>query len=407
MEKLTICIISREYPPQTHTGGIGTYSYVTATGLAKRGHRVHVICATSGSRECLIEDGVVVHRIPIHPFLLKPGRFWYPVRVLIRKLMFEYLEKQAWSYGATLELNNIKEKIDIVEHAETNAEGYYAGKLTNTKRVCRLHIGGFAESTSNLSGSYLSKKKSNSMERTSIATANHITCPSNALADYTSIHHGIDRNKISVFPNPLDEEFTKRDIKAKDSFEYKILFAGRIERRKGIDILLSSFVNIKSRFPQAKLRFVGQDYGYYYDKERDTNLLQELIKKYRLEDSVEFLPRQNRQNLIKQFEWSDIVVIPSLNENYPYVVIEAMSLAKPVIASDCGGIPEIIKDGETGFLFPTGDIKGLTDTLINVLENKEGLYKIGIQGRKFVLNTCTIDAVLPKIEEAYRKAILN
>ena len=409
MQNLNICFISREYPPLTHTGGIGTYTHVAARGLADRGHRVHVICVTTGEEQTKTEDGVIVHRIPVHPFLLRSGRLWYPVRVATRKIMFQFLEHQAWSYGASLALEEIrkKEPIRIVEYAETNAEGYYASLIPDIKKVCRLHIGGFMESSSNMHRNIISLKKTNYIEKKSILSAHRITCPSKALADLTAKYQNVDRNIISVFPNPLDSEFVNCTVREKESFDYRLLFLGRIERRKGIEILLSAFINVLSRYPQTRLRLVGQDYGYYYDPVRKVDRLRELLTKYNVKKNVEFLPRQSRSDLISQFDWADAVVVPSINENFPYVVLEAMSQAKPVIASDCGGIPEIITNMHTGFLFPTGDISGLTESICQALETPSFSKRIGLAAMEHVRTSYSIQTVIPEIEKAYQEALLS
>lgn len=404
---MNLCFISREYPPFSHTGGIGTYTYIVSSELAQRGHRVHVICCGIEEQHEETKNRVIVHRIPIYPFLLPQGRYWYPWRVIARKCMFHYLENQAWSYGAMLCLEKLlkHEKIQIIEYPETNAEGYYASNISTIKSVCRLHITGLTESASNLSRNFISRKKTFLMEKKSVLRAQRITCPSHALAEYTVQCMGIDKSRIAVFPNPIDSLFINTTVGPKESFDYRLLYVGRIERRKGVEILLSAFINLLNHYPQTKLRLIGQDYGYYYDHVRKVDRLREMINNYGVTDKIEFLPRQERDKLIEHFAWADVVVVPSLNENLPYVVIEAMSQARPVIASDCGGIPEIIVDGKTGFLFPTADISGLTATLLHLWEHPELAKVVGTSAQEKVRNKYSADIIIPQIEKTYMEAL--
>lgn len=407
MEKLKICFISKEYPPESHMGGIGTYTYIASTALAEQGHQVHVICCTKGKEKSLMQEGVHVHRIPVHPFLLNPHRLFYPVRLLKRKMSIQFLENQAWSYGAAEALRKlmVDTGIQVVEYAETNAEGYYAAKLKGIGKVCRLHIGGFAESASNLNDNFYSRYKTRNLEASSIRNADQITCPSRALADYTAEDMKLPRDKIIVFPNPMDPEYINIPPQPKNQFEQHLLFVGRIERRKGVEILLSAFVNLINKFPETKLRLIGHDYGHYYDPVKKKDIIKELLEKYNIKDQVEFISRIGRDELIHHFKWADALVVPSINENLPYVVLEGMSRGKLVIASDCGGIPEMIRHDETGMLFPTGDIAGLTTALIRAWENPDRINDIGEAARAAVKNNYSPFCILPHLLKAYKEAV--
>ncbi len=407
MEPLRICFISREYPPLSHTGGIGTYAHVAAEGLARRGHCVHVICVGPGESHEVSPAGAFVHRIQIHPFLLPAGRLWYSLRAVARQLAFSYLDNQAWSYGAAAFLRPLAahEDLRVIEYAETNAEGFYSMQSSALARVCRLHIGGWSESASNVRKDLLAARLTYRLERRSILSAHRITSPSRALADLTAKTLGIDHNQIRVYPNPLDLEFTGNAAAPRKQFEGRILFVGRIERRKGTDLLLGAFINLLARFPQSRLRIVGQDYGYYFDQKKGVDQLRQLIEEYGIADKVEFLPRMDRPRLIEQYAWADVVVVPSINENLPYVVLEALSQFRPVVASDCGGIPEIVQDGTTGILFATGDISGLTSALVRLWENPAMATALGQEAGIQIRRRYSLEGLLPKMEQAYYEAM--
>lgn len=407
MEQLRICFVSREYPPLSHTGGIGTYAYVAAEGLASRGHCVHVLCVGPEPANEISPGGVHVHRIRIHPFLLPAGRMWYPFRSVARKAAFSFLDNQAWSYGAAAALRPlaVAENLRVVEYAETNAEGFYSSSFDELARVCRLHIGGWSESASNVRKDILGGKLTNRMERRSILAANRVTSPSKALADLTASILGVDPARIHIYPNPLDPAYTKNAAQARENFDHRILFVGRIERRKGIDLLLGAFINLLAKYPQSKLRIVGQDYGYYFDHKKGVDRLKQLVADYGITEKVEFLPRMDRPRLLEQYAWADVVVVPSINENLPYVVLEALSQGRPVVASDCGGIPEIVQDGKTGILFPTGDISELTGALLRLWESPQMAANLGRAAGIEIRRRYSLENLLPHMEQVYYKAL--
>ena len=78
------------------------------------------------------------------------------------------------------------------------------------------------------------------------------------------------------------------------------------------------------------------------------------------------------------------LVVPSVSEGLPRVIMEAMALAKPVVASNVGGIPDLVKDGQTGFLFEAGNVEQLADKLRTLLSNKPLAIEIGNRGRELV-----------------------
>ncbi len=155
------------------------------------------------------------------------------------------------------------------------------------------------------------------------------------------------KNKVVQIYNFID----LKKYKPEHSHNGYYLYFGRLSREKGLLTLLNAW----KEFPEIKLKIVGT--GVIESK------LREFVKKNHLEN-VEFLGVKKGNELIDIIKNAKFVLLPSeWYENNPLSIIESLSLGKPVIGADIGGIPELIKDGFNGFLFKSGDVDSLRDAI--------------------------------------------
>ena len=132
---------------------------------------------------------------------------------------------------------------------------------------------------------------------------------------------------------------------------------------------------------------------------RERDELKSFIRNKNLQDYIKFLGyRTDIPELLKAM---DVVVMPSIQESFGRVAIEAMAMKVPVIASATGGLPEIIEDGKTGMLIPPADIGSLSKSIKYLIENPEIRKKMGEAGRKRVKERFTIENDVSKTEELY------
>ena len=94
---------------------------------------------------------------------------------------------------------------------------------------------------------------------------------------------------------------------------------------------------------------------------------------------------------------SDIVVMPSKEEPYGLVALEGMAMAKPIVATRAGGVPEFVVEGETGLLVPPGDSEALADALLKLLSNPARAREMGFQGRRHVLAEYTVSHYVARL----------
>lgn len=143
--------------------------------------------------------------------------------------------------------------------------------------------------------------------------------------------------------------------------EKVLLYVGRLDREKGVGKLLSALAKIHQPIGEARLVVVGAG--------PDLENLQASTHELGLTDRVSFVGRISYDKVPQYYQAADIFVLPSeALEGLPMTIIEAMAAGLPVVASRIGGIPEVVENGETGFLVASGDVADLTRALIQLLK---------------------------------------
>jgi glycosyltransferase involved in cell wall biosynthesis len=149
-----------------------------------------------------------------------------------------------------------------------------------------------------------------------------------------------------------------------------VAFAGRLVREKGADVLVRAFARTLKEIPSARLIIAGDG--------REAKKLKELVGYLGISSHVSMLGHVAASRLDSVLSEAWVQVVPSLwEEPFGIVAIEAMSRGTAVIASDSGGLREIIDDGNTGFLVPPGDVNLLSDKIVEILKSKELAETLG------------------------------
>ena len=153
-----------------------------------------------------------------------------------------------------------------------------------------------------------------------------------------------------------------------------ILFVGRLRLRKGVEVLLHALASLREQGIPAPVEIVG-------DGERRVQL-EQLSERLGLEDQVTFVGRLDARGVAAKLECSRALAVPSLYEGMPLVILEAMSRGTPVVASAVSGIPEVVVDGETGWLVPSRDVSALAVALREVWQEPEECSRRGLAGAR-------------------------
>ncbi len=382
---MNIALINQWYPPENGFGGIATYNYYFAHAYSKLGHNVFVIASLAGKAEPYRCDNGV------HLFRIKQLNFsWRFNRIPSLGGFIRFLRDLHYSFCVKKKLLEIdkKFKIDIVEYAEINAEGFIHS-LFGPKRIpfiVRCHTPSII-----LKDYYLKSEHrpvSNAfiyiMERLFIRKAPHITTPSRHLANAINQKLNISIDRILVIPNAIDAaRFHPEDNVHRYEETVNILFVGRIERAKGAFVLAKAFVELAEIYrDRLKCVVVGSDRPSG-GKISTIKTLRDIFSAHGVLENVEFKGELSDDELISIYNECDIFVNPSLiYESFSYTCLEAMACSKPVVASRIGGIEEVVEDGGTGLLFEPGNIEALTAKIKLLTDDAKKRKDMGDKGRK-------------------------
>jgi len=220
---------------------------------------------------------------------------------------------------------------------------------------------------------------------------------------------GVPEEKIVIIPNGIDiSEYA--ELPPKGVFKKKfsipedrkiILYLGRIHKIKGIDILIKAYAYLRNQmnFRDVVLVIVGPDDGYLNEAKR-------LAQALGVSDSVLFTGPLYGEDKLAAYVDSEVYVLPSRYEIWGMTVLEAYACGKPVVASEVGGLKDLVKVGETGLLFEPGNVKQLAEGIFNILSNYDNMAKeMGLRGKNFVKENFTIERVIEKLEKLYKKIV--
>ena len=136
----------------------------------------------------------------------------------------------------------------------------------------------------------------------------------------------------------------------------------RLERIKGMDLVIPTFAKLKKRYTVIRLLVVGDG--------SQRTIMQEQAIELGVNDSVEWMGRQEQSHLQSLYDRIDILLMPSRSEGFGLTAIEGMARGCVVVASNIGGLPEVVKDGEVGLLHQTEDVEDMVAQIQSLLENR-------------------------------------
>ncbi len=169
------------------------------------------------------------------------------------------------------------------------------------------------------------------------------------------------------------------------------LFMGRISPEKGIEVLINAFIGLS-----FKLKIAGTGEESYI------NELKEIAKNSTNIEFVGFLSGVSKKTILRE---SSFLLLPSIwYENFPITALEAYSHGKPIIASNIGGLPFIVKDQETGLLFEAGNVEALKEAVNKMIEN-DHFKVLGKNGYQHYQENFTEQQNYPQLMEIYQSAI--
>jgi glycosyltransferase involved in cell wall biosynthesis len=236
---------------------------------------------------------------------------------------------------------------------------------------------------------YLHRQTRFALERRSLRRASVVV--------FTSAHiqrlaeaRGYAVKRGIVVPNGVDLRHFSPSLRPREG-PPMVLFVGRLDDQKGIDVLLEAWRRLQGR---AELRLVGAGWkeGEYRGLARRLGLSGVIFEGH--------VPRDRLPELLAQ---AQLLVLPSRYENLPLSLLEAMSCALPVVATRVGGIPELVAHGETGLLVPPDDPDALAAALGRLVDDAPLARRLGDAARRTVESTYSWEAVGTRLAALYEE----
>jgi len=215
----------------------------------------------------------------------------------------------------------------------------------------------------------------------------HMICPSQAGINILNNH---DFTNTIHLPHSIKYQENISQLNSNN-----ILFLGRISHEKGLTYLLDSFKLVLNKNQKIRLMIAGD--GPDLKKIKDYALQLQII------DNIVFIRPIKQHERKKYYENSFAVIIPSIwIEMFGLVALEAMNYGKPIIASNIGGLKEIVKNDETGFLINRLDTHTMAEKIILLSENKELGKSMGNKGRELIKNHYSVESYIDTLLSLYK-----
>ena len=357
---MRVVLLTPEYPPETIAGGIGTNTRTLARELDRQGHTVTVVVPGTESRRTRV-DGISVIRV-------RPQ--WLP-------------DERAQRILTALRLARVvrAERPDVVHAAEWGALGWAISRLTRLPLVTRLATPTYVVEELNDGGHRGETALLRAMERDQTRRSAAVYAPSHAIASRVGTDWGLDIDRMPMIVNSIDVAAVRAAGAGEPVTELPsrfLVFIGRLERRKGLDVLGPAVAEALASDPDLHAVLVGRDPG----DEGGAVLARFQAATAAVSDRVHLLGELERDEALRVVARSELVLLPSSWESFGYVCVEAIALGRPVIATDTGGFAEILTHGVDGWLMPPGDADGLVRETLARLGDPEDTWRVAAAGEK-------------------------
>lgn len=222
-----------------------------------------------------------------------------------------------------------------------------------------------------------------------------------AVSEYVAVHlkehYNKEKTKIEVIENFINKDFisinnytsfSKNQLGLSEQ-DFVLMYAGRFSEEKGADILLEAYKDLKDKFPAIKLLLIGEgkEAGQYRNISNENNL------------DVIFL--NPVENIFEYLNLANLVILPSRDEAFGNIILEAGYLEKTVIASDTGNIKNLIKNNETGIIFQPGNYLDLSKKIQEAYSNFDNAKQLGINLKKSLSDKFDEQKFISKIKNCY------
>jgi glycosyltransferase involved in cell wall biosynthesis len=406
---MNILFYCDEYPP-LRNGGIGSVTKVVAESLAQRGHTVVIVGNYGQLKETSgIADYAVINNVHVYRFLSQVYKtktlFFFKVALYLANFSnftsavnlfkFQITRCKLRITEAKIEQLIKDYQISIVELPDYQDELFHGlNRIVKYRKfsvptIIRVHG----------SCSFLEYYSKQSIPQHILQNdINHFNradaiCAVSEFSKLFVKQYIAPTSEIEVIYNPIEKEYF--DNTESYSEPKVILFFGKIIVNKGAFTLIKAFNKIMVKFPYIELHLIGNG---------EIEFAQSLVDE-RFKDRVVFSGFMNKEELMKEMGKAYLCVLPSYFENFSMAALEVLARNKALIYSKRSSGPELITEGETGWLVDPENIEELAEKMLWALNHPKEVKQIADNGFKHCLNHFSTEIIIPEMEKYYSSLI--
>ncbi len=379
--QMNLCIVTGIFPPDI--GGPASYVPKIAADLTNQGHSIKVVC---------LSDSLNHNDADKYPFKV----------VRIPRKIFK-----PWRFAMTIfTICKLAKDVDVLYVNGLSLEAMLASWIVKVPTLHKI-VGDYAWERSQLWNYFqgtldeyqiadkgLLLKALDWIRTTPLKYTQKIIVPSIYLQKIVE-GWGIKSDKISVVYNAIQIPKETESITLPSFTGKTILTVGRLVPWKGIDSLIAILLH----FPEVRLVIVGEG------PLRKT--LQDLASSLGVDDRVLFMGGLSKSQVFASLKLADIFVLNSSYEGLPHVILEAMAVGTPVIATDAGGTKEVVNNEKTGLLIPVADSQALGFAINRLLSNPELVQNLVLNAKEYSKSCFSYSAMMEALEKTLLSFILN
>lgn len=384
---LRIVIGAVMYPPDV--SGAANFAHRLGSGLAMRGHDVHVIChSTDRESSTSVEDGVTVHRVgsygtPLHPTfrVCEPWRASSTADRMLAEIQPDVVHVQSHFF---------------IGRALINAARRRGIGLVATNHFMPENIFGYVRVPQLLQNAAARLLWRNLIRH--YRKAGMVTAPTPRAIQLLR-ENGFDEYAMPVSCGIDVARYQRRAVGFRrqnpDPKTRTVLFVGRLDEEKHIDDLLRAISLLNAKVP-TRLEIVGDG--------SCRASFEQLALDLGIGDRVHFTGFVSEDELLDAYARADLFCMPSIAELQSLATMEAMSAGTPVVLADAMALPHLVESGQNGWLYPPRDVHALASAIDRIIRDRSTINRMGRASERIV-SKHDIDAVLRRFETIYRHVV--
>lgn len=403
-KRLRLAFVTALYPPRA-CGGVAVFINNLAKQLAKAGHEITVITQSEPGNGHTVdfEDGVWVHRLPDSSEMICEcpaempdmpeqqkriaGIVLAEINRVFDRRKFQFVIGSIWDLDLAAVIASKKYPVAMYLVTSYKLMEESKPEWRENRDFYKNHV-----------------TKMIAAEKWALSQANCIISSTHAILQDTEIAYNlqINRNSLRILPFGVPDINNKNSYYSNDKKTIEVLYVGRLEKRKGADIVLDIIPRILTENSCVCFRIIGDS---TIASEDGINYKENFLSKFQNSewiDRVKFCGHVDQNQLEKAYADCDIFVAPSRYESFGLIYLEAMRFGKPCIGTWAGGIPEVIADQQTGLLALPGDSTSLFEVIDRLIKDPELRAQMGEAGRKRYSKHFTVEKFAFNFEKLIR-----